>query len=97
MATGVEPRHAATRVERRAEAGAKKSKRSEVSFFNSLAHIALAVWAIVVIAPLVWTVLASFKSNTEIFIGSPFALPKSFGFDAFGRAWSKAQDRKSVV
>jgi len=90
MATGVEPRHAATRVERRAEAGAKKSKRSEVSFFNSLAHIALAVWAIVVIAPLVWTVLASFKSNTEIFIGSPFALPKSFGFDAFGRAWSKA-------
>jgi len=90
MATGVEPRHAATQVERRAEAGAKKSKRSEVSFFNSLAHIALAVWAIVVIAPLVWTVLASFKSNTEIFIGSPFALPKSFGFDAFGRAWSKA-------
>jgi len=90
MATGVEPRHAAARVERRAEAGAKKSKRSEVGFFSSLAHIALALWAIAVLAPLVWTVLASFKSNTEIFIGSPFALPKSFSCDAFGRAWSKA-------
>lgn len=90
MATGVEPRHAASPVARRTSAGTEKSKRSEVGFFNTLAHIALAVWAIAVIAPLVWTVLASFKSNTEIFIESPFALPKSFSFDAFGRAWSRA-------
>jgi hypothetical protein len=48
------------------------------------------VWAVAVIAPLVWTVLAAFKSNTEIFIESPFALPDSFSFDAFGRAWSRA-------
>jgi N-acetylglucosamine transport system permease protein len=57
---------------------------------KSLAHVALALWAVIVIAPLVWTVLASFKSNTEIFLGSPFALPHSFGFGSFGRAWNRA-------
>jgi N-acetylglucosamine transport system permease protein len=69
---------------------AAKPERSDLRIFSSLAHISLAVWAIVVIAPLLWTVLASFKSNTEIFIESPFALPDSFSFDAFARAWNQA-------
>ena len=68
----------------------RKTVKEEVGFFSSLAHITLAVWAIAVIAPLLWTMLAAFKSNTEIFIGSPFALPESFGFDAFKRAWTDA-------
>ncbi|GAB2957691.1 carbohydrate ABC transporter permease [Micromonospora polyrhachis] len=48
------------------------------------------MWAILVIAPLLWTFLASFKSNTEIFLGSPFAIPDSFSFASYGRAWSEA-------
>jgi N-acetylglucosamine transport system permease protein len=68
----------------------KSAKASGVSLFSTLAHLALAVWAIVVIAPLLWTVLASFKTNTEIFLGDPFAVPESFGFEAFSRAWNKA-------
>jgi N-acetylglucosamine transport system permease protein len=67
-----------------------KRKRSEISVLTLLAHIALLAWAIAILGPLLWTFLASFKSNTEIFIGSPFALPKSFSFDSFGNAWSKA-------
>jgi N-acetylglucosamine transport system permease protein len=67
-----------------------KKQRSEFSVFSTLAHLALAVWAIIVIAPLLWTFLASFKSNTEIFIESPFALPKAFSFESFGRAWTRA-------
>jgi N-acetylglucosamine transport system permease protein len=91
MTTGVSRRPTERTVSDLAAAGArKKSRRSEVGFLSTLAHIALAAWAVAVIAPLVWTVLASFKSNTEIFIGSPFALPESFSFDAFGRAWSRA-------
>jgi len=35
-------------------------------------------------------VLASFKSNTEIFLGSPFAPPKSFSFGSYARAWGTA-------
>ena len=36
-----------------------------------------------------WTFLASFKTNTEIF-GDAIALPASFGWDSWGRAWEKA-------
>jgi N-acetylglucosamine transport system permease protein len=57
---------------------------------STLAHLGLAAWAVVVIAPLLWTVLASFKTNTEIFLGSPFAPPESFSFASFGRAWTRA-------
>jgi N-acetylglucosamine transport system permease protein len=65
-------------------------KRPDLRVATSFAHLALAVWAVIVIAPLLWTVLASFKTNTEIFLGSPFALPHSFGFGSFERAWTKA-------
>ncbi|MEV4200052.1 carbohydrate ABC transporter permease [Micromonospora globbae] len=65
-------------------------RRREVGLLSGLGHVALAVWAILVIAPLLWTILASFKSNTEIFLGNPFALPKEFSFDSFARAWTEA-------
>jgi N-acetylglucosamine transport system permease protein len=95
MSTGLERRPAdadGPAVPHHSRRAARKPKtvRQEVSFFSTLAHVALAVWAIAVIAPLLWTMLAAFKSNTEIFIGSPFALPESFGFDAFKRAWTDA-------
>jgi N-acetylglucosamine transport system permease protein len=64
--------------------------RSEVGLLSGLGHLALLVWAVVVIAPLLWTVLASFKTNTEIFIGSPFALPDTFSLDSYVRAWTEA-------
>jgi N-acetylglucosamine transport system permease protein len=73
-----------------AHRSAAARQRSEVNLFGALAHVALAVWALLVIAPLLWTFLASFKSNTEIFLGNPFAPPKSFDLDSFARAWSKA-------
>ncbi|MFC3500174.1 carbohydrate ABC transporter permease [Micromonospora krabiensis] len=77
------------------EAGSRKAKasldrRREVGLLSGLGHIALLVWAILVIAPLLWTILASFKSNTEIFLGNPFALPDSFSFSSYARAWSEA-------
>lgn len=57
--------------------------------FVVLSHLALVVWAILIIGPILWTFLASFKTNTEIF-GDPITLPASFGWDAWGRAWDKA-------
>jgi N-acetylglucosamine transport system permease protein len=65
-------------------------RRREIRMFSGLAHVGLAVWAILVIAPLAWTVLASFKNNTEIFLGSPFSLPSQFNFDSYARAWTDA-------
>ncbi|MFI7491503.1 carbohydrate ABC transporter permease [Micromonospora echinaurantiaca] len=68
----------------------RRGQRDEVGLLSGLGHIALLVWAVLVVAPLLWTILASFKSNTEIFLGSPFALPDVFNFDSYARAWSEA-------
>jgi N-acetylglucosamine transport system permease protein len=56
---------------------------------NGMSHIALAVWAVTVILPIVWTFLASFKTNTEIFT-DPLGLPATPSFDSWGRAWETA-------
>ncbi|WP_283136793.1 carbohydrate ABC transporter permease [Rhizohabitans arisaemae] len=67
-----------------------RSPKSDVKVFSNLSHVALAVWALLVILPILWTFLASFKTNTEIF-GDPLALPENYGWDAWGRAWEKAR------
>ena len=54
---------------------ATKTVKREAGVLNKLSHVALVVWAILIIYPLIFTFLAAFKSNTEIFIGNPFALP----------------------
>src|SRR6266511_4872480 len=63
--------------------------RRPPSVLTGLSHLALVVWAFTVVAPILWTFLASFKTNTEIF-SDPLALPHSFSFDPWGRAWAKA-------
>ena len=56
---------------------------------NGLSHLALAVWAVTVILPIVWTFLASFKTNTEIFT-DPLGLPRTPSLGSWGRAWETA-------
>ncbi|NUW36437.1 carbohydrate ABC transporter permease [Nonomuraea sp. SMC257] len=63
--------------------------RPRPGVLNGLSHAALAVWALLIVAPLLWTFLASFKSNTEIF-GDALQLPGELRLDAWGRAWGKA-------
>lgn len=50
------------------------------------AHIVLALWAAIVILPMLWTLMSSFKTNTEIF-ASPFALPSSPAVENYVSAW----------
>jgi N-acetylglucosamine transport system permease protein len=66
-----------------------KRRKNPLGIFGTMSHIALLIWAILIIGPILWTFLASFKTNTEIF-GDAIALPSSFGWDAWGRAWQKA-------
>lgn len=49
----------------------------------------LTLMALMFICPMVFTVLSSFKVNTEIF-GSPFSLPKKFLFENYVEAWKGA-------
>jgi N-acetylglucosamine transport system permease protein len=71
-------------------AGRKPSTKRDVNAFTGLAHIGLIIWALATAGPLIWVLLASFKNNTEIFLGQPFALPHSFSFDTYVSAWSEA-------
>jgi len=50
----------------------------------------LVVWAVIVIYPMLWSVIAAFKTDSEIF-SSPWALPAVPQLDNFVRAWTKAQ------
>ncbi|MEJ3750521.1 carbohydrate ABC transporter permease [Actinomycetes bacterium KLBMP 9797] len=81
-----------TPVRRKAHRAASPvaKQRREVSILSGFGHLSLLIWALLVIAPLLWTVLASFKNNTEIFLNSPFALPSQFSFDSYVRAWTEA-------
>jgi N-acetylglucosamine transport system permease protein len=71
-------------------AGRKPDVKREVNAFSGIAHIALFVWALATAGPLIWVLLSSFKNNSEIFLGKPFALPESFSFQTYIDAWNTA-------
>jgi N-acetylglucosamine transport system permease protein len=52
-------------------------------------HVVLSIWAIIVIVPLLWTLMTSFKTTTEIF-ASPFNLPAKLQFVNYTEAWTTA-------
>ena len=57
--------------------------------FATVAHALLVIWTIIVIAPMLWTLMTSFKTTSQIF-SSPFSLPTSFNFDNYIAAWETA-------
>ncbi len=66
----------------------RREKAGGDTAVNVVSHTVLVVWSIVVIAPLLWTLLSSFKTSREIF-ASPFSLPSDWNFDNFRTAWSE--------
>lgn len=58
-------------------------------FGKVFAHFFLIFWAITVTVPLLWVVMSSLKSNTEI-LASPWSLPEKLQWDNFARAWTAA-------
>ncbi|KPI10489.1 ABC-type transporter, integral membrane subunit [Actinobacteria bacterium OK074] len=65
-----------------------KPKR-EGTFLNAFSHGILVVWAFMVVMPLLWAVMTSFKDDRSIFT-SPWALPDKLHFDNWARAWTDA-------
>ncbi|MFK4791354.1 carbohydrate ABC transporter permease [Microbacterium sp. ZW T5_56] len=49
-------------------------------------HVVMALWSLVVILPMIWTLIGSFKTTKEIF-ASPFGLPADWNFDNYVSAW----------
>ncbi|GAA2246672.1 sugar ABC transporter permease [Streptomyces ruber] len=56
---------------------------------NVFSHGILIIWAIMVVLPLVWAVITSFKDDSSIF-SSPWSLPDRLHFENWSRAWSQA-------
>lgn len=67
----------------------RRGRRRRLGAFGPLAHLALLLWAALIVGPILWTFPASFKTTTEIF-GDPVTLPSSYAWDAWGRAFQKA-------
>ncbi len=56
---------------------------------TAISHVVLVLWSIVVLLPLLWALVSSFKTTNEI-LGSPFTLPSSFNFGNYVSAWDTA-------
>lgn len=63
------------------------------SIFNIVAHAVLIIWSLLVILPMGWTLLSSFKSTREVF-ESALSLPKELlarnPFENYINAWTEA-------
>ncbi|GAC1645834.1 MAG: carbohydrate ABC transporter permease [Herpetosiphon sp.] len=57
---------------------------------KTLIFTILCIWAVIVIFPMLWSVMTSFKTDREIFF-SPWALPSSLVTANFVRAWTTAR------
>ena len=54
---------------------------------GTVSHTMLTIWSLIVILPLLWTIMTSFKTTSEIF-ASPFSLPSHWNFDNYAKAWT---------
>jgi N-acetylglucosamine transport system permease protein len=73
----------------RSRALARQERRRRLGPLSALTHVALLVWTVLVVVPIVWTFLASVKSEDEIF-GDAWSLPASIRLDNWARAWEQA-------
>ncbi len=62
--------------------------KKERGILNAFSHTFLFIWGAMVTIPLVWAIIQSFKTDTEI-LNKPLALPEQWLMGAFGRAWTK--------
>jgi N-acetylglucosamine transport system permease protein len=57
--------------------------------FLGVTHGVLILWSIIVIGPMLWTLMTSFKTTREIF-ASPFSLPSGLNLQNYVNAWTTA-------
>jgi N-acetylglucosamine transport system permease protein len=57
--------------------------------FVTVSHTVLIIWAAIVVFPLLWTFVTSFKTTSQIF-ASPFSPPTGLNFINYVNAWTTA-------
>jgi N-acetylglucosamine transport system permease protein len=73
----------------RTPASGQRKGREGGGVLNVFSHGMLVLWAIMVVLPLLWAVMTSFKNDKSIF-ESPWKLPDRLHFENWSRAWSQA-------
>ncbi|MFI6326037.1 carbohydrate ABC transporter permease [Nonomuraea sp. NPDC050556] len=68
---------------------ARRERKRQLGPLSLLTHLALLIWTLLVVVPILWTFLASVKSEDEIF-GDAWSLPETLRWDNFVRAWDQA-------
>jgi N-acetylglucosamine transport system permease protein len=76
-------------VRKTAGAAGDTKQHSEGKTLNVFSHGILILWAFMVVLPLLWAVMTSFKTDRAIFT-SPWSLPTSLEFGNWSRAWTQA-------
>ncbi|HSU37656.1 MAG TPA: carbohydrate ABC transporter permease [Propionibacteriaceae bacterium] len=56
---------------------------------GGVSHTVLTIWCLIVVVPLLWVIMSSFKTSSEIF-ASPFTPPSSLQFINYANAWTTA-------
>ncbi|MDR6866432.1 N-acetylglucosamine transport system permease protein [Microbacterium resistens] len=55
---------------------------------GGVSHVVLIVWSVIVITPLAWTLMSSFKTSREV-LASPFGLPAEWNLNNYISAWTQ--------
>jgi N-acetylglucosamine transport system permease protein len=56
---------------------------------GTTSHVLTTAWTLIVVLPLLWVLLSSFKTTKEI-LASPFTLPATWNFNNYVNAWNGA-------
>jgi N-acetylglucosamine transport system permease protein len=74
-----------------APAGPERRSAAPVGerIFGGVSHTVLVLWSLLVVLPLLWTLMTSFKTTSEIF-SSPFSLPTRLNVANYVNAWTTA-------
>src|SRR5215475_3551802 len=67
----------------------KSFSRGKDSVFSGFSHAFLLAWAAMVVFPLLWVVLSSFKDDAQILKDPLSLIPNSLHWGNFSRAWGK--------
>ena len=67
-----------------------KSKKKIIQPLQTCIYIILILLAVVYIAPMLWVLLVSLKTNAEV-MGSPFSLPEIYQWGNYTFAWENAR------
>lgn len=64
-------------------------KRNRISQF--IIYLLLTLFALSILIPILWVLMASLKSESELMSGAPFAWPEKLIFENYNKAWFKAK------